>query len=160
VSVEIERRFLIERARPAAAQAVRTSRIRQGYVAIDDRAGVEVRVREIDDRRLLAVKRGSGEARSEVEFEIDRATFEELWELTADRRIDKRRHFIRGEDGLVFELDVYDGSLAGFAAVEVEFDSPGESAAFSPPGWFGREVTGDARYSNARLAVDGLPVQR
>jgi CYTH domain-containing protein len=158
VSVEIERRFLIERARPAAAQAVRTARIRQGYVAIDDRAGAQVRVRDIDGQRLLTVKRGSGESRTEVEFEIDPATFEELWELTADRRIDKRRHYIRGDGGLVYELDVYDGALAGFSAVEVEFDSPADGAAFSPPAWFGREVTGDERYSNARLAVDGLPV--
>jgi CYTH domain-containing protein len=156
VSVEIERKFLVERTRAAAAQAVRTARIRQGYVAIDP-AGVEVRVRDVDGRRLLTVKRGSGEVRSEVEFEIDRRAFDELWDLTADRRIDKRRHFIRGDGGLVFELDVYEGSLAGLAVVEVEFESPADSAAFSAPDWFGPEVTGDARYSNARLALDGRP---
>jgi CYTH domain-containing protein len=155
VSVEIERRFLVEDPEAAIAQAVRSSCIRQGYVAIDP-AGMQVRVREIGERRLLTVKRGSGEVRAEVEFEIDAAKFEELWELTAGRRIDKRRHFIRAGD-LVFELDVYAGDLAGLAVVEVEADSPEASAAFEPPAWFGRELTGDERYSNVRLAVDGLP---
>lgn len=156
MSLEIERRFLVDEPSGPAEAAGRSDRIRQGYVAIDPE-GTQVRVREIAGRRLLTVKRGSGEIRAEVELEIDETAFEELWELTADRRIDKRRHFIPGEPGLVFELDVYEGDLAGLASVEVEFSTPEESSAFSPPPWFGREVTGDDRYSNVRLAVDGLP---
>ena len=41
--------------------------------------------------------------------------------------------------------------------VEVEFEDAGAAEAFSPPAWFSRELTGDARYSNTRLAMAGLP---
>jgi CYTH domain-containing protein len=37
--------------------------------------------------------------------------------------------------------------------VEVEFASVDEALAFSPPDWFGPDVTGDSRYRNAALAV-------
>jgi CYTH domain-containing protein len=39
----------------------------------------------------------------------------------------------------------------------VEFDSEDDAAAFAPPHWFGREVTGQAGWSNAALARHGLP---
>jgi CYTH domain-containing protein len=41
--------------------------------------------------------------------------------------------------------------------VEVEFASVEDSARFSPPEWFGPEVTEDERYKNRQLAVHGLP---
>lgn len=156
MSDEIERKFLVADPDAGIASAARSERIRQGYVAVDP-AGSEVRVREIGDRRVLTVKRGSGEVRAEVEFAIGAETFEELWELTRGRRVDKRRHFVDGDQGLVYELDVYEGGLAGLATVEVEFTDRDRSAAFVPPPWFGQDVTGDARYSNARLAIDGFP---
>jgi CYTH domain-containing protein len=37
--------------------------------------------------------------------------------------------------------------------VEVEFDSEPAAAAFTPPAWFGPEITGDSRYSNRVLAL-------
>jgi CYTH domain-containing protein len=59
--------------------------------------------------------------------------------------------------GHTAEIDRYRGALAGLVTVEVEFESLEAAAAFEPPGWFGQEVTGDDRYANRRLAVDGLP---
>jgi adenylate cyclase len=35
---------------------------------------------------------------------------------------------------------------------EVEFPSLASCRKFKPPRWFGREVTGEKRYSNVRLA--------
>jgi CYTH domain-containing protein len=61
------------------------------------------------------------------------------------------------DDGLTAEVDVYEGALAGLITAEVEFSSEEASSAFAPPGWLGREVTGDKRYANRALAVDGLP---
>jgi adenylate cyclase len=40
---------------------------------------------------------------------------------------------------------------------EVEFDSEAASDEFEPPDWLGAEVTGDPRYANEALAVDGMP---
>ena len=39
--------------------------------------------------------------------------------------------------------------------MEIEFPSLEASEAFAPPPWIGREVTGDARYANQSLALDG-----
>jgi len=60
----------------------------------------------------------------------------------------------------VAELDEYSDRLAGLAVVEVEFGSEAEAARFSPPGWFGREVTGQPAWANQSLAVSGLPGKR
>jgi CYTH domain-containing protein len=57
----------------------------------------------------------------------------------------------------VAELDLFDGGLAGFRLVEVEFPSVEASRVFTPPDWFGAEVTEDKRYKNKWLAVNGIP---
>ena len=48
------------------------------------------------------------------------------------------------------ELDIYPSDLV---IVEVEFASLEEAEAFTPPSWFGEEVTGNKQYSNAQLAL-------
>ncbi len=42
---------------------------------------------------------------------------------------------------------------------EVEFDDEDAARAFTPPPWFGREVTGERGYANRSLSVHGLPAQ-
>lgn len=54
-----------------------------------------------------------------------------------------------------FEVDVFQGPLAGLVIAEVELKH--ELQAFTPPSWLGREITGDKRYSNESLAKFGLP---
>ena len=105
---------------------------------------------------VLTVKGGRGLQRTEVEVEIGPAEFDELWALAPDRRIAKTRHRI-DVGGDVAELDVYTGALDGLVMVEVEFAGRGEAEAFDPPPWFGEEVTGDDRWSNAALASSGAP---
>ena len=58
-------------------------------------------------------------------------------------------------DGLEAELDVYAGVHDGLLTAEIEFSSVEASEAFDPPAWLGREVTGDARYANQVLALEG-----
>jgi adenylate cyclase len=62
-------------------------------------------------------------------------------------------------DGLVLEVDVYEGDLAGLVVAEVEFPSEAAADAWRPPAWLGAEVTTDERYKNHRLAVDGVPAR-
>ncbi len=52
---------------------------------------------------------------------------------------------------------MFHGDLDGLVLVEVEFESDDEMAAFVAPAWFGREVTEEAGYTNASLAVNGRP---
>jgi CYTH domain-containing protein/CHAD domain-containing protein len=149
---EIERKFLVEEM-PRAESAKAT--IEQGYLALDEAA--EVRLRRIDGELLLTAKVGHGEVREEVEVSIHPKAFEELWPLTAGRRVRKVRHYVPLGEGLRGELDVYAEDLDGLRTVEVEFDSAEASADFRPPPWFGAELTGDRRYANQALATEGLP---
>ena len=153
--MEIERKFLI--ADPPEDLARFESRaIRQGYLTIAD-DGTEVRVRMHGESPTLTVKQGRGEIRAEEEIELDPDAFARLWPLTEGRRVEKRRHLIPLDQHHTAELDVYGGDLEGLVTAEVEFPDAADAREFDPPAWFGTEVTGDVRYNNQRLAVDGVP---
>jgi CYTH domain-containing protein len=151
---EIERKFLVRQA-PEGLDAHPSDDIDQGYVAVT-RDGVEVRVRSYGPRAALTIKSGRGMARLEEEFEIDQRRFRSLWPLTEGRRLQKTRYRIPAA-GATIELDIYKGALEGLVIAEVEFDSVQSAAAFSPPDWFGREITDDPAYKNQCLATEGLP---
>ena len=116
-----------------------------------------MRVRRRADQAYLTVKAGAGRVRVEEEIEIDGDRFDRLWPLTEGRRIEKTRYEIPAGDGLVIELDVYTGDLAGLVVAEVEFASEEAADGFAPPGWLGPDVTEDVRYKTQRLARDGAP---
>ena len=106
----------------------------------------------------LTVKSGSGLQRKETEIFLEQAQFELLWPATETRRIEKTRLRVESTDGLVIEIDIYEGRLTGLIVAEVEFPSLAAAAAFDPPEWFGHDVTEDPRYKNAALATSGIPV--
>ena len=148
---EIERKFRVHDVPLPLGRGVR---VRQAYLAVDGE--IEVRVRDRGGTYVLGVKGGRGLERTEVEVEIEAATFDELWSLATARRIDKTRYRLP-TGGHTAELDVYTGSLEGLVVAEVEFTNREEAEAFTPPPWFGDELTGDPRWSNAALATDGPP---
>jgi adenylate cyclase len=149
---EIERKFRV--ARLPTTDLGEGTALRQAYVAVE--GDVEVRVRSDGTHHALTVKGGAGLERDEVEVAIDAAAFTDLWRLADARHLEKTRHRV-DLDGLIAELDLYAGTLAGLAVVEVEFASRQEAEAFEPPDWFGAELTGDPGWSNAALARDGVP---
>lgn len=152
---EIERAFLVAAEPPRRAHSV--ERIEQGYLAIDP-GNAEVRLRRRAARLTLTVKSaGHGVVRAEEEIALDADRFARLWPLTAGRRLEKDRHLIALSQALVAELDIYHGALAGLRVVEVEFETVEAAEGFTPPAWFGREVTEDERYRNRALAVQGRP---
>jgi len=119
--------------------------------------GPEVRVRRRDGRSWLTVKSGAGRVRVEEEIEIEPERFDRLWPLTEGLRIEKTRYEIPAENGLVIELDVYNGDLDGLVTAEVEFGSEEAADAYAAPDWLGPDITEDVRYKNQRLARDGAP---
>ena len=152
-SLEIERKFVVERAPDALDDG---ERIEQGYLAVGD-DGVEVRVRRRGDATTLTVKSGPGMVRTEEELEIDARRFEALWALTDGRRVSKTRHYLPLDDRLTVELDVYAGDHEGLLTAEIEFPTREAAEAFQPPEWLGRDVTGDGRYAAQSLALRGKP---
>ena len=116
-----------------------------------------MRVRDAgSDGCTRTVKAGSGIERTELEWSITRQEFEAAWPHTDGQRIEKTRHLIPFGDHVI-ELDVFGGALDGLVVAEVEFDSISAGDDFEPPAWFGRDVTDDGRYTNASLALHGLP---
>jgi CYTH domain-containing protein len=150
--IERERKFLVQ---ALPDELGPPTPIDQGYLAVDGH--VQVRVRRAGDRHTLTVKEGGGRDRTEVEVTIDAEVFDELWPITEGRRVRKDRHRVPLDDGLTAEVDLYRGRLEPFRVVEVEFDDDHDPDAFEPPGWFGREVTGDGRYGNIELSKSAGP---
>jgi adenylate cyclase len=159
MAVEIERKWVADRRPDAVTPDLRGTKLRQGYLAED--GDVTVRVRISDEWARLTIKAGSATARTEVEVDVDRTEAEQLWPFTDGRRIIKTRYRVPLDpshgDGLVAEVDLFEGDLAGLCLVEVEFPSEEAAAAFEAPEWFGRDVTSIKGWSNADLARNGRP---
>jgi adenylate cyclase len=143
---EIERKFLVagdgwrEFAGPGKA-------LRQGNRSI--------RIRSIaNDAARLTLKIGiNGMARHEFEYDVPIEDAEELLGLANGGHIAKKRYDVEYQ-GTLWEIDVYEGDLAGLVVAEVELESEDEEPAL--PDWLGREVTGDQRFSNQALAEGSL----
>ena len=148
---EIERKWLVQDL-PGLGN-LNCQQIIQGYPAISS-AGAEIRIRRKGDKCFETVKSQGWLTRDELEVEISQDQFLALWPATEGRRLEKCRYTL-SENGYQLELDIYQGSLEGLVVVEVEFKSAEESKRFSPPTWFGQEVTDDKHYKNSSLALHG-----
>ena len=148
-SREIERKFLIKQL-PLEILRARHFKIAQGYLANEPR-GRHVRLRKRGKIASLTFKVGRGSAREEREITLSAKQFATLWPATAGRRLRKTRYEVRWKNFTV-EIDIYHGRNKGLVVAEVEFPSELSCARFKSPIWFGREVTGEKRYSNIRLA--------
>ena len=113
-----------------------------------------MRLRRKGKKFFQTVKSGAGLARGEIEVELSRKQFSSLWPATRGRRLEKMRYTLNYGHRKI-EVDVYKKGLAGLVVAEVEFKSKKESADFSPPAWFGKEVTEDENYKNVNLAGKG-----
>jgi len=154
MAAEIERKFLVDEPSPEALDCP-SEQIDQGYLVSDGET--EIRLRRKGGVHFITVKKGHGEVREETEVEVTAGQFEQLWPQTEGWRVEKRRYRIPLEANLIAEMDVYGQHLEGLFTVEVEFESQRSSQAFTPPEWFGEELTGDVRYSNQQMAREGLP---
>lgn len=146
---EIERKYLL-RGLPDKLNRSRCYIIDQGYLASEP-AGRQVRLRKKGTAATLTFKVGRGSHREEREIRLSPKQFDALWPGTTGRRLRKVRCEIPWKN-LVVEIDIYQGRHAGLVVAEVEFPDRVSCRKFKPPSWFGREVTGEKRYSNVRLA--------
>lgn len=146
MKVEIERKFLL--ASDGWRKLVeRTDYIRDGLIAVSDER--KTRVRIIGDRATLTVKtkRVAGR-RFEFEYDIPMADAELMLESCESSTISKRRHYVP-HDGLVWEVDEYDGVLKGVVLAEVELSAIDQP--LDIPNWIGHEVTAEASYRKLNM---------
>jgi adenylate cyclase len=148
---EIERKFLVRRLPPSLKRSPRYL-IAQGYLSAET-GGRHVRLRKKGKVASLTFKVGRGNAREEREIRLSPKQFSMLWPATRGRRLRKVRYEIPWKKHKI-ELDIYRGENNGLVVAEVEFPNHTARRRFKPPGWFGREVTGEKRYSNLRLATE------
>jgi adenylate cyclase len=153
MALEIERKFLVTgdswRRDVSASKS-----LWQAYLARTDRLSARVRIIEGKEAFLAIKSSGAGAVRSEFEYPIPVGDALELVELRQGELIEKTRHIVENA-GARWEIDVFEGALAGLVIAEIEL--AGTDVAFEYPGWLGREVTGDPAYYNAALALGGLP---
>jgi adenylate cyclase len=147
---EIERKFLIKQL-PDDLKRSRSLIIEQGYLATEP-AGRQVRIRKTGRSASLAFKVRRGTHREEREIKLSPKQFAALWPGTAGRRLRKVRYEIPWKNVLI-EIDIYRGRHTGLIVAEVEFPDRASARRFKAPCWLGREVTGEKRYSNVRLAL-------
>ena len=150
---EIERKFLVSSGN-WRDDADAGMDLRQAYVVTMEDRSARVRILA-GERAKLTIKIGkSAVVRDEFEYDLPLADGLELLTQAVGLVIEKTRYRVPVSDFL-WEIDVYRGELSGLVVAEVEMASVDDHPAL--PAWIGREVTGDRRYSNQYLALDGLP---
>lgn len=116
-----------------------------------------IRVRREDDAYYMTYKGcgGSNTALSHEEYNLTltKEAYETLRDKSDGKIITKKRVLIP-YDGHTIELDLFEEPFWPLVIAEVEFESESSANAFTPPDWFGEEVTGRREYTNAYLALN------
>ncbi|MCB2050264.1 MAG: CYTH domain-containing protein [Novosphingobium sp.] len=147
---EIERKFLV-RDDSWKSSADKGTQILQGYLALDDRREVRVRIMDRSTAKLTIKAGGAKLSRAEFEYAIPVEDAERLIRLCIGSPLEKTRYRVPAGHGMVWEVDRFAGHHAGLVLAEIELDD--EASVFEKPEWLGQEVTGDPAYYNASLAV-------
>ncbi len=146
-NVEIERKFKIT-SLPENLDEFKSCKIEQAYIC----TAPVIRVRRQDDEYILTYKGGGFIAHPEYNLPLDQKSYKHMLSKADGNVITKTRYFIPIDNGLTAELDVFEGMFDGLVFVEVEFESLDQATAFTPPDWFGDDVTKDKRYHNSYLS--------
>lgn len=152
-NVEIERKWLIKNV-PEDIGKYECLNIEQAYLS----ASPTVRVRKENGDYYLTYKNISKNVkdptmgRTEYNLPLDKESYEHLREKRDGILISKKRYLIPLKKGLKIELDVFDPPYEGLVVAEVEFESEEDAVRFTPPEWFGEDVTKDPKYKNAVMA--------
>ena len=146
--MEIERKFLIRKL-PEAPDMFEHSELLQGYLSRNP----VVRIRKDGEKYELTYKSGAGMAHEEANLPLSEESFYHLLEKIDGKTIEKTRYRIP-YGNFTIELDIFHGHMDGLVMAEVEFESVEQALSFTPPDWFGEDVTSDRNYRNATMAYE------
>jgi len=151
MGLEIERKFTVV-SDAWRSQVARSERLRDGLIARQDGTKVRVRIGEV--RATLAVKsKRIGRVRAEYEYEIPREDAEGMLVHYCDHVLEKTRFFVPYA-GFTWEVDVYDGLLAGVILAEVETESFDVHVPL--PDWVGEEVSYETEFHKGVMVAARL----
>lgn len=145
--VEIEKKYKIETL-PDHLEQYRCRQIEQGYLCTEP----VIRIRKDDEKYELTYKSRGKMMREEHTLPLTKESYEHLKEKVDGRVICKKRYLIPLTDILTIELDVFEGDLAPLVIAEVEFPDLETANSFTPPDWFGEDVTFSGKYHNSNLS--------
>ena len=144
--MEIERKYLLKQL-PDNLETYPHRHLEQGYLCV----APVVRIRKDDDRYELTYKSGGMMVRQEYNLLLTKDSYEHLKKKIDGRLIAKKRYMIPYQ-GYTIELDVFENDLSPLVLAEVEFETEEQANTFTPPEWFGKDVTFDGRYHNSFLS--------
>lgn len=144
---EIERKFLVKgNAWRSLATGIPYC---QGYIA--STAGRTVRVRVAGAHGYLTIKGvTTGISRAEFEYPIPLNDALELLQTLCDPPLIQKKRYKIEFEGLLWEVDAFEGDNQGLIVAEVELTDVNQAIAL--PDWIDREVSDDPRYFNSNLA--------
>lgn len=146
--MEIERKYKIETL-PEGYEKFPSRMIEQAYLCTDP----VVRVRRDGDEYYMTYKSHGLLAREEYNLPLNETAYLHLLEKADGIILSKRRYRIPIEGtSLTIELDIFERDYQGLILAEVEFQTEEEALAFTPPAWFGRDVTFTGEYQNSKLS--------
>ena len=145
--MEIERKFLIKQL-PENLESFPFHIIEQAYLCTDP----VIRLRQQDDEFILTYKSHGFLAREEYNLPLNRDAYDHLKTKVDGIVITKKRYLIPLSEGLIAELDIFKAPYQNLQLVEVEFSCEDQALKFSPPYWFGEEVTYSNTYQNSTLS--------
>lgn len=143
--MEIERKFFIPEL-PENWAEYPFSQIEQAYISRDP----VIRVRRRDDQYILTVKGSGVLVREEHELPLSAEAYQRLKEKAEGNVIRKRRVLIPCGPYTI-EMDLFEEPFDDLVMAEVEFPSVEEAMAFTPPEWFGEDVTENPRFHNSNM---------
>lgn len=173
--MEIERKYLIQKENiPFRPEDYPCRHIEQGYLCTTP----VLRIRRDNNDYILTYKSKGLMIREEYNLPLTPEGYRHLKEKTDGRLIIKDRYVIPLSDGyslssgnvpastqtpipqydtdLLIELDFFKADLEGLILAEVEFPDEETANQFTPPFWFGEDVTYSSRYHNSTLSSSRL----
>lgn len=145
--MEIERKYLIKTL-PDNLASYHFHQIEQGYLNTTP----VIRIRRQDDEYYLTYKSKGLMVREEYNLPLTKEAYMHLLPKIDGNLIAKKRYLIPLDSALTIELDVFEGNLSPLVLAEVEFPTEDDANSFTPPEWFGEDVTFSMDYHNSVLS--------
>ncbi len=157
-NIEIENKYLISKNRGKqflkSLQKCQKKSIEQAYIKYT-KNGIK-RVRKIDDRYILTVKKGDGRIREEFEEDISEKRYKKLLKKRIGYLIKKDRYIFL-LDGAKYELDIFKNRFKKLSFLEIEFEDKDKMLSFQLPKILQdliiKDVSDNPNYTNATLAL-------
>ena len=146
--MEIEKKYLVSHI-PDNLDEFHCRHIEQGYLSTNP----VVRVRRDNDEYYLTYKGKGMMVREEYNLPLTKESYEHLLSKADGIIITKTRYEIPDGNNLIIELDVFEGEYKGLVLAEVEFATEEDAVSYTPPEWFGEDVSERAEFCNSYLSA-------